>query len=84
MDSTEHLINTFVNKRDEFTLLVRHKVVLFIAYKYLDGYQFTHETFWNPTSFTWMIFQLKVQTRSALCTISYILLAMREDGWLHH
>lgn len=78
------LINTFLNKHDEFTLLVSHRAVFFIAYKNLDGYQFTHEMLRNSTSFTWMIFQPKVRTQSVLCTISSTLLAKRKDGWLHH
>lgn len=84
MDGTKHLINTPANKHDEFTLLVIRTVVLFIAHKYLDGDQFSHEMLTNPTSFTWMIFQLELWTQSVLCTISHILLVMRKDGWLHH
>lgn len=77
-------MNTFVNKHDEFTPWVTHRARLFIAHKYLDGDQFAHEVFTDPTSFTWVIFQLQLQAPSVLRTISCALLAMGEDGWSHH
>lgn len=49
--------------------MVIHRVVLFIAHKYLDGHQFTHETSTNPTSFTWMIFQVNLGTQK--CAMRY-------------
>lgn len=71
-----------MNKHDEFTLPVIRRALLFIAHKYLDGDQFAHEVFTNPTSFTWMIFQLQLRAPSVLRTISCALLAIRKDGWL--
>lgn len=55
-----------MNKHEEFTLLVIHRVVLFIARKYWDGDRFTHEMFTNPTIFTQLIFQLKLWTQHVL------------------